>query len=175
MNFSVQKTSLKEMLARSAAFQTAVGASGSSAEKIAAAKEKIFLSAYVSDSIQRPFALISKNSTDQISAIGGGETQQYNGNGEMEVQFERSVPDEFLIELESGGYGDIDPEKTGLAEDDFEQFYGACINEINALAGTEGYLFIRGWKLIEGPAVYQSSGNQKNIYYVKMLCKWGLE
>lgn len=171
MNLALQKTTLREMLARSAVFQTAIGAAGTDEEKITAAKEKIFLSAVRGDSIVRPCAIIYKNKGDRLKAIGGGESQQFIQNGNLEIQFEKTIPDDFLNDNET----DIEAGQEGNAEDDFEEFYQGCIAEINALAGSEGYLFIRGWELLEGPSIFQSSGNQKLVYFVRMRCNWGIE
>lgn len=165
------KKALREMLARSSVFQTAIGATGSPGEKILAAKEKIFLSAYISESIVRPFAVICKDASDTHKAIGGGASQSFLPSGGIELRLEKTVPDNFLNENKT----DIDSGQEGDAEDNFEQFYQGCIAEVNALAGTEGYLYIRSWITIEGPALFESSGSQKNVYSIRMLCNWGIE
>lgn len=165
------KNSLREMLARSGTFQTAIDATGTSSQKIEAAKNKIYLTAYISEEMGKPFAAIFKDETDNINAISGGESQEFVGNGSLEVRFEKEVP-AALIDSDTN---EIIAGQEGSAEQDFEEFYGGCVADINSQAGTEGYLFIRRWKLVEGPSLYESSETQKNIYAVRLVCEWGLE
>ena len=170
------KDALTKMLARSETFQAAIGVSGTEAERIAAAKLKIYLTAYVSDSLARPFAVICKNQTDKQSAIGGGESQTFLQSGGLEIRLEKQVPDEFLDTLEDpAAKGDITEGQEGAAEQDFEEFYEGVIADINTLAGAEGYLFLRNWAVLEGPTLFDSSEAQRNIYGVKLLCNWGIE
>lgn len=164
------KNSLYEMLARSGTFQTAIGATGTAAEKINAAKAKIFLSAYIAQEIQRPFAAIFKDTNDKSDAIGGGESQTFITGGSLEVRFEKEVPAEFVDQTTN----EIISGQEGEAEINFELFYGGSLADINSMAGEEGYLFIRSWDTIEGPELFESSEGQKNIYGVRLMCNWGL-
>ena len=167
----VTRQILREMLARSSTFQSAIEATGNPAEKIEQAKAHIYLSSYISDALERPFAVISKNESDKHSAIGGGEEQTFIIGGELKLRMERQVPAGLL----SAPGSDITKGKEGEAEDDFEEFYEGCIADINALAGKPGYLFIRGWDTIEGPALFESAGAQQKIYGIIKLCRWGIE
>ncbi len=169
------KNALYEMLAQSETFQAALGISGTVIARIAAAKLKIFKTAYISDAMIRPFAVICKNQSDKHSAIGGGESQNFLPSGGLEVRLERAVPEEFLETLDGGTPGDITEGSENAAEEDFETFYEGIIADINALAGREGFLFIRNWDVLEGPTLFDSSNAQKNIYAIKLLCNWGIE
>jgi len=171
--FIVAKQTLREMLARSSTFQTAIEATGTTSQKIAAAKLRIYLSAYISDTLERPFAVICKNESDKQNAIGGGDSTTFLPAGSLDLRLEKVIPDEFLTgtspnqKLTEGSEGD--------AEEDFEDFYEGCLADINALAGKSGYLFIRGWDTIEGPSLFESAGAQQNVYMIRKLCNWGIE
>jgi hypothetical protein len=156
------KLNLVNLLAESATFQTAIGATGTSAEKIAAAKLRLHRAAYAPDEITgfvRPFGLICSVDQDEADSIA---IQEFAVGGEMELRFERDINSQHIN----------DPQ---MSETDFENFYEAVLADAMTLSAQPGYFVINNWKIIEGPARFQDGeSSQKWVYGVRILISWGL-
>jgi len=152
---------LKNLLAESGTFQTAIGATGSPAEKITAAKLRIHLTAYdrpTETDFTRPFALICKTGNDTNEKIA---TNASLVSGDMELRFDKNI---------SEGYKD-DP---GNAELEFLNFIDAVIAEMETLSNQPGYLAITAINIIEGPTQIE---NEAGIYIqsIRLSVDWGLK
>ena len=155
------KKNLEQLVAESATFQTAVGATGTPAEKIAASKGYIHRTAYLADSetgFTRPFALISSASDDETIADA---TSQVTHGGSVELWFEADIAE-----------GDKDdPQDAEIA---FENFYEAVMAEIMTLSANAGYLLIRQWSVIAGPAQEEIEEGEY-VQRIRLKIDWGLE
>jgi len=156
------KYNLQQLLAECPTFQDAIGAAGSVAEKIAAAKLRLYISAKEAieeepDGYEWPLGLIYSVGSD--TASGSGVNQFLHG-GDIELQIEDDIPDELTDE-------------PALAERNFENFYEAVMNEATLLSGQPGYFAINNWRVIEGPTRREIiSGVWK--YNIRILINWGL-
>jgi len=154
---SLAKKYLRNMLAECAAFQDAIGAEGEPAEKIAAAKARIHITAYQADSLTRPFAVIMSSGNDANSSPALG---LYVPGGDIELRFEAAINANYTG----------DPEN---AEIEFENFYEQVMAEAQVLSGQAGYFAFNSWQVIEGPQQYEIEAGVY-VYAVRLLINWGL-
>ena len=152
---------LKNLLAESATFQEAIGATGTPAEKIAAAKLRIHLTAYdrpAGADFTRPFALICKTGNDTNEKVA---TNTSLVGGDMELRFDKNI---------SEAYKD-DP---GNAELEFLNFIDFVIADMQNLGNQPGYLAIGAIDIIEGPTQIENE-TDVYIYSIRLSVVWGLK
>ena len=143
---------LKNLLAESSTFQTAVGAGDA-----AAAKALIFIGEYFpdpGDGITRPFALISRND-DRSESIG---SSGFGFSGILVLSFEREI---------SAQYQDDD--QADNAEIEFLNFIDSCVEDCQGLSNQPGYLLTRDWDVGD---LFRIDG--EHIFGIKINVAWGL-
>ena len=151
---------LKNLLAESSMFQTAIGATGTPEEKIAAAKLRIHLTAYdrpAGADFTRPFALIAKTGNDTNEKVA---TNASLVAGDMELRFDRDI---------SEAYKD-DP---GNAELEFLNFIDAIIADMWNLSNQPGYFAINSINITEGPTQIENEAGAY-IQGIRLSVGWGL-
>ena len=90
----IAKQALRDMLAESATFQAAIGATGTPAEKLAAAKLRLHRTAYTpSGEFERPFGLITSCGNDKNPS---NAVYQFSAAGDIELRLERAIPEQYL-------------------------------------------------------------------------------
>jgi hypothetical protein len=168
----IVKDALKQLVAESETFQTALGLSGGETEiRIAYAKTRIHKTEYAvaaeeTGAFLRPFALIlnTQNNDDSAVAVSGSGVRDFIKGGDLELRLEREIPETYR---ETG--------QEANAEADFENFYEGVINDISALAGRPGYLVINSISVIEGPVKYDPTSSEKYVYVIRLLVGWGMK
>ena len=153
------KLNLRDLLAESATFQTAIGATGTTEEKIAAAKLRLHRTAYepTAGAYTRPFGLIVSVGNDTAE---NDSVDQFAIGGDIEVRFERAI---------AAGHV-ADPE---AAETDFENFYEGVMDDAMTLSIQSGKFAINSWQVIEGPEQIEIESGAF-ICTVRLLINWGL-
>jgi len=151
------KSNLRDVIAESATFQTAVGATGEAEEKIAAAKLRIHRTAYAPVDFERPFALICSVGNDKSE---NDAVSQFTYCGDIELRFEKDIDEDYTAQPEN-------------AEVEFENFYETVMDEVMALSIQPGYFAINSWDIIEGPTQYEIAEGVF-VYGVRLLINWGI-
>ena len=163
-NIAKALSNLRDLIAECRTFQTAIGASGTTAEKIAAAKERIHLSALSADEetgFTRPFALICHAGSDKAETIGTSQTTGYGGD--LELRFEQEAP----VQYRPAG-------QEANAEKYFKNFYEKTMQDAMELSGQAGYFAINNWDIIDGPGLLGDNSSEENIFGVRILINWGI-
>jgi len=151
---------LRQLIAESATFQAAVGATtGDASKKADDAKFHIHITAYTPENADftRPFALICKTENDKEQNIA---TNTFAIGGDLELRIEAAIP---------AAYRD-DPKN---AEWNFLNFVETVLAEIKALSAMPGYFAINNITCIEGPTQYESAAGTF-VYGVRLMVGWGL-
>ena len=155
---------LRTLIASSATFQAAVGATGMPAEKLAAARQRVHVSEYKpgdDNSFERPYALIVRTGAEHSEAEGTG---YFNDSGTLDVLFEREIPEAYT-----------DADQTDNAELDFSNFIDTVIAECQALSSQAGYLITRSWRTADGPWRDKEDGGDTEYYGIYKSVEWGLQ
>jgi hypothetical protein len=154
------KKNLKDLLAESTTFQTAIGATGTDPEKIAAAKLRIHITAYepADYNFVKPYGLICSTGNDKNDSVG---VKDYEPNGDLELRLIKDIPAEYKSDPAS-------------AETDFENFFEGVMADAEALSGQPGYFVINNWHIIEGPGQYEI---EEGVFEsgIRILINWGLQ
>lgn len=123
---------LETLIASSAAFRTWTGTAN-----VAAARDRIYYPDTDDDDVTRPAAFIGAGPSYMMESKGGGEGSHVDfGGGAMGMDFEANVTED-------------DPKDAFNA---FANEFDAVIVEMNALAGTSGFLNVRAIRRTAGPA-----------------------
>jgi len=137
------KDDLQTLVAASATFQNWVGAAGATeAERRANAALRVYLD--IEESPARPFAAVHFGQPAEIEDMAktGGSAQFMSGGdrGTVELVFEAAV----------------DTTHSTPADQlrAFERKVDAILEEMKALAGTDGFLIVRAIRIADGPARY---------------------
>lgn len=154
------KINLRNLVAESETFQNAIGAAGTTEEKIAQAKERIHLTAYASETLARPFALIVHTGNDKNEATSTSQSADFTAGGDLELRLERDIPQQYKDQLANG-------------EMFFENFVEGVKDDCFALTGLPGYFVMNSWDTIDGPAQYEI---EEGVFVsgVRILINWGL-
>ncbi len=149
---------LRNLVAESTTFQDAVGATGSSAEKIAFAKTRVYLADYIpDDDFEHPYAVICSTGDDNSEMVG---VAAFGDGGSLELWLYDDIP---------AGYQADD--QASNAEMNFKNFAGGVVADCQELSGLPGYLLASKWRTAEGPARTEND----DMYGVKLQVSWGLE
>jgi len=156
---------LQTLVCASGTFQALVGVtSGTEAERIAAARAHCYRIA-VDEPIpaKRPFALVTQHEDWSQESEAGGTGHAYTGSGTLYVRFEVDV-------------ADADQDDHAAAYQTFANTVGTIIAEMQALAGTAGYLSVHAVELAgpiqrSGPDERASEGDYHEAY---LLVRWGV-
>lgn len=151
---------LRNLIAESSTFQTAIGATGTPAEKLAAAKLRIHLTAYerpADSDFVRPFALVCKTGGDTNEAVA---TNMSEAGGTMELRFDQDLKKEYL-------------EDPGNAELYFLNFVDGVIADMWSQSNEPGYFALQAVDVIEGPTQIENEANVYN-YSIRLNVVWGL-
>ena len=117
---------LRETLAASSSFQTWIGTTGTSAEKLAAARLRIHY--YGTESATRPFAVVSFAESFSRYMISGGARHFFaTSSNPIRLTFDADI-----------AVADVDALSEALFK--FTNQIGAIFTNMEALAGTAGYL-----------------------------------
>ena len=163
-NAGLAQSKLRDLLAECERFQIEVQAEGTEAERIAAAKLRIHLTAYAVDDpaqFTNPYALIMHSGSDKAETIG--TTQATGYGGDLELRFAIEVP----VQYQATG-------QEANAEKLFKNFYEKVMLEAMALSGKAGYFAINSWDVIDGPAWLGDNSSEENMYGVRLLINWGI-
>lgn len=145
-NFALTLENLEILIAASATFQTACGITeGDTAAKLAAARTRVYWPGQNLDATQRPFAWIKLNE--------GWEATNEDTGG---AGFVPKMPLQILFEREADK--NDDPKERMVK---FLNFLGAVIQEMQALAKTDGYLYVTSF-VVTG--YYQSDPDENECY-----------
>lgn len=156
---------LKDMLAESSTFQTAIGATGDAAAKKMWALSRIKIAEYDYDDdhsdeggFERPFALITTPGGDSFMA---DSVDSFNAGGELELWIEQAIP---------AAYQAAGQEHN--AENYFKNFVDGCLTDCMALSPQAGYLIVNRFNRPEGPGRI----DVKNVkaYAERVTVSWGL-
>jgi len=155
--FGKVMVNLRNLIAEGTTFQDAIEAEGTTEEKIAAAKERLHLTAYEAEAYERPFGLIvnTGNNTDE-----GVATDEFLAGGDMELRLEAEIKEQYKDEPKN-------------AELDFLNFVEGVVADIKQLSCRPGYLAINNIDVIEGPQQYETEGGVY-VYGIRLLVNWGL-
>ena len=160
-SFGLAAYYLRDMLAESSTFWTAIGATGTDAEKKVQALSKIHVADYwPDDGFDRPFAVISRSGDDNSDLIA---MTSYNEGGTLVLFLEKELPAEY----DDQGFEDD-------AELNFLEFVDGVISDCQAKSGTAGYLFTRAWRIDDGPARIDNIENDEHVYTIKIAVAWGI-
>jgi len=163
-NIAAALSNLRDLLAECRTFQTAIGASGTTAERIAAAKLRIHLTALAADEetgFTRPFAMIMHTGSDKADTIGTSQTTGYGGD--LELRFEQEVP----VQYRAAG-------QEANAEKYFKNFYEKTMQDAMELSGRPGYFAINNWDIIDGPGLLGDNSSEENVFGVRIMINWGI-
>jgi len=163
-NIARALSNLRDLLAECRTFQTAIGAAGTTAEKIAAAKLRIHLTALSADEeagFKHPFAMIMHMGSDKAQTIGTSQTTGYGGD--LELRFEQEVP----VQYRPAG-------QEANAEKYFKNFYEKTMQDAMELSGLPGHFAINSWDVIDGPGLLGDNSSEEHIYGVRIMINWGI-
>lgn len=152
------KENLRDLLAESTTFQSAIGATGTPEEKKAAAKERLHKTAYIPDEdpgFERPFGLLCSVGNDHNEKRGG-----FLMGGDIELRLEKDISAEYT-------------DGPANAETDFENFYEGVMLEAMNLSAQPGYFAINSWDIIEGPSQIEIDEG-KFVSAIRILINWGI-
>lgn len=127
---------LKETLAASETFQGWIGATGTTEEKIATAKTRIYEFCVERADWTRPYAFITDGDSWRAIKDGEGTHSWFGFEGALAMGFESDITEGEDVDLEARRLRNI---------------VGAIIDEMNLLAGRGGYLAIDQIDKEEGP------------------------
>jgi len=156
---SLPLENLRTLLANSSTFQDWVGAAGTPEQKIVAAKNRIYLVGYDSDSVVRPFACISWGEDWVAEAIGGGASHSFSCRGSLWLLFEDAVA------VANQG----DHEDAAFA---FTNEVGQIISDIESLAASSELFAAQSFEQQVAPR-RASKDEPVDIYQVLFRVRWG--
>ena len=154
---------LQTLLANSAAFQTWVGATGTAEEKVTAARARIYIAAKPGADVLRPHALIWVGDEWDSAVSSGGAVQHFLDRGTLYMDFIDDVDED-------------DKDDHGDALLAFTNNVGAVIGEIEALAGSNGYLVVNRISKRMGPvrASVVEEDSLGDYYFFSFDVGWGV-
>ena len=151
---------LRTLIATAATYQTLVGATGSPAEKLAAAKATIYAPGIDSGiPAARPFSAID---VGQNWSITKAAEHEYVRSGSLFWLLEADVPE--------------GSEAIAAAADWFYTQAGDIVEDMLALGGIGGYLSTTGFALVDGPSRSgpEISEAEGDFYQIVLSVAWGL-
>lgn len=136
-SLTLAEDALANLVAHSGTFQTWIGATGTEAQRVAAALARIYID--VEDSPTRPFAVVRFDvpAEQEDAAIAGGASAQFGDSGTLGLAFEAAVDTDYT-----------DPADQMRS---FKRTVDSILNEMKALATSGGYLIVRRIRVAEGP------------------------
>ena len=143
---------MRELLANTTEFRTWSGVA-----TVAAARDRIYLAG--SDSVTRPFAVISHGTRWEARRYAGGARNWFLTTGSLRVLFEAAIAAGDLAEHED-------------AEGTFLTAVGGIMSAALELSGSDDYLSLEGVELDFGPA-RSDEDEGANYYQARFECSWG--
>jgi len=157
---SLPLENLRTLLANSATFKTWVGAAD-----VTAAKDRIYLAGVAGTAYTRPYAVVMQAGAGGLERVAeaDGAAKRFIASGRLLLALEDDVPSDY-----QSSYAD--------AELDFTNTIGAIISEMEALAGTSGFLAVKHIAIHSGPA--RSDADEKSstgdYYQIVLEVEWGI-
>ena len=145
---------LRDLVAASTSFQDWIGATGTPAEKLAAAKARIYMVAEDSPALPCGYVRFASPADWRSFAVAGGAVLHFSHGGTLQLAFEATV---------ASGLDDDDAEIT------FFNNVDAVISDIEDLAGSDGYFAARSIEVFRGPIRASADESHSTGDYYQMV------